>query len=181
MNWGLQNSVILNGVEYSIRSDYRAVLDIIAALNDPELTASDKGEVALQIFYPDWETIPVKYRQEAVDECMKFISHGSDDTAEKVKLLDWEKDFNIIVAPVNRVLGYEVRESNCHWHTFLSGYMEIGDCFFAQVVNIRNKKAHHKPLEKAEAEFYKKNRKLIDFDMKLSETETDLINEWTKG
>lgn len=180
MNWGLQTTVNLEGIEYAIRSDFKAVLDIISALNDPELTDADKGEVALQIFYPEWEKIPVKLRQEAVDECMKFIAHGSNESAEKVKLLDWEKDYNIIVPAVNRVLGFEVRETNCHWHTFLSGYMEIGDCYFAQIVNIRNKLAHHKPLEKAEKEFYKKNRKAVDFEMKLTKAEEDLFDMWTK-
>jgi len=49
----------------------------------------------------------------------------------KAKLADWEQDFPLIVNPVNRVLGYEVRDCEyCHWWTFLSAYYEIGDCLF---------------------------------------------------
>ena len=50
--WSLPTSVNVNGTEYEIRSDYRAVLDILTALVDSELDEQDKAEASLRIFYP---------------------------------------------------------------------------------------------------------------------------------
>ena len=35
--WKLPTSLEVNGKEYSIRSDFRVVLDILSAMNDPDL------------------------------------------------------------------------------------------------------------------------------------------------
>ena len=100
----------------------------------------------------------------------------------------WEQDFQYIVAPVNRVLGYETRaleydqEGNTggvHWWTFLSAYMEIGDCLFAQIVGIRSKKAKGKKLDKTEQEFYRKNKEIVDIKVCYTESEEALIKAWT--
>ena len=93
--------------------------------------------------------------------------------------MDWQQDFSLIVAPVNRVLGKEIRSLDyLHWWTFIGAYQEIGDCTFAQIVNIRQKKAHGKKLDKAEQEYYKKNRNLIDFKRQYTSQEEDVISRW---
>ena len=52
MEYTLPKTVIVGGREYSIRSDYRAILDICEALTDPELSSEEKSAVVLYIFYP---------------------------------------------------------------------------------------------------------------------------------
>ena len=173
-------SVEVGGAEYEIRSDYRAVLDICAALSDPELDGGEKTLAALDIFYPCLEGMPPEHYQEAVEACFRFINCGEEETPEKSpRLVDWEKDFRLIVAPVNRVCGCEVRAVEyMHWWTFLAAYMEIGDCTFAQVVNIRNKQAQGKPLDKQEREFYRKNRRIVDLERHYTKEENDLLKRW---
>lgn len=177
MNYTLPTSQTLGGIEYEIRSDFRAVLDICAALNDPELTNDEKAIVALTIFYPDVETIPDEYLEDALKACFEFISCGEEnDGKRKPKLMDWEQDFKHIVPAVNRVLGQEIRATDyLHWWTFIGAYNEIGDCLFAQIVGIRNKKAHGKRLDKFEQEWYRNNRGLIDFKQKYTESEKDML------
>ena len=53
MEYTLPKTVIVGGREYSIRSDYRAILDICEALTDPELSSEEKSAVVLYIFYPE--------------------------------------------------------------------------------------------------------------------------------
>ena len=173
MNYTLPTSQTLGGIEYEIRSDFRAVLDICAALNDPELSDIEKAEVALTIFYPEWNEIPEKYLQEALQSCFDFIACGEENTGKKQpKLMDWEQDFKHIVPAVNRVLGQEIRAMQyLHWWTFIGAYNEIGDCLFAQIVSIRDKKAHGKKLDKFEQEWYRKNRGLVDFKQVYTESE----------
>lgn len=184
MIYDLPTEVEIDGVPYAIRSDYRAILDICIALADPELDGGDRAEAALTIFYPEFEQIPPEHYQEAIKKCFWFINGGEDEEPEQNKiprLVDWEQDFALIAAPVNRVLGKEIRALEyLHWWSFLSAYQEIGgDCTFAQVVNIRDKLARNKKLDKADREWYRKNRKLVDFKRKYTQAEEDLLKMWT--
>lgn len=181
MIYDLPESVDIGGTDYKIRSDYRAVLDICTALSDIELNDQDKALVSLNIFYPDLDEIPEELYQEALEKCFWFISGGKSQEEKKKtpQLMDWEKDFPLIVSPVNRVIGREIRSSeHLHWWTFLSAYYEIGDCLFAQVVRIREKKAKGKPLDKSDREFYRQNRDLIDIKTNYSEAEKSALSAW---
>lgn len=180
MIYDLPKSLEIGGEEYEIRSDYRAILDICIALSDPELNEQDKAYVALKIFYPDLDSIPREYLQEAVEKCYWFINGGAEDTGPKgPRLMDWEQDFQYIAAPVNRVIGQEIRAVKyLHWWSFLSAYMEIGECTFAQIVAIRDKKKRGKKLEKHEQEWLQRNRHLVDFKRKYTDAENELIKGW---
>lgn len=179
MNYSLPVSLTVGGKEYSIRSDFRAVLDIFTALNDPALNDSEKVYVALFILYEDFESIPQKDYADAWQQCCFFINGGTSDTGAKApKLVDWEQDFPLIVAPVNRLLGRDVRgDADLHWWTFLSAFYEVGDCTFAQVVAIRDKKARGKKLEKYEREWYGRNRSLVDFKRKYAEADLEELRK----
>lgn len=188
MGYGLPKSVEINGREYAIRYDFRVILDIFEALNDIDLNDQERALAVLQMFYVDFDDL--EDYDAALNECFRFINGGKENqnTKKEPQLVNWESDFSLIAAPVNRVLGYEIRaveydvENNSggvHWYTFLSAYMEIGDCLFAQVINIREKKAKGKPLNKTDKEFYRKNRDLVDIKMHYTETEKDVLKQWT--
>lgn len=179
--YDLPKSLEVCGETYEIRSDYRAVLDICAALSDIELSDQEKAFVTLSIFYPDFENMPQEHYQAAIERCFWFIDCGSDEdrTKKAPKLMDWEQDFQYIVAPINRVIGKEIRSAeDLHWWTFVSAYYEIGDCTFAQIVRIRDKKAKGKKLDKAEQEWYKNNRKLVDFKHTYTDGEKEILKQW---
>lgn len=176
----LPTTVEIGGTEYAILSDYRAILDICAALSDPELSDQDKALVALDIFYPEFVDMPQDHYDDAIKRCFWFINCGEEpDSQPAPKLVDWELDFPRIVAPINRVTGSEIRSVEyMHWWTFMSAYMEIGDCLFAQIVRIRERKAKGKPLDKSDAEFYRKNRKIVDMKAQYTEQENDVLDAW---
>lgn len=167
MIYDLPKTVCIDGEEYKIRKncDYRVVLDCMEPLSDDNLTADEKIFCAFVIFYEDYEKI--QNYPLAVKEMFKIINGGEEPDEEqpqKPPLMNWQQDFKIIIAPINRVLGYSVRapEKYTHWFDFLAAYMEIGDCTFANVVSIRNKLSKGIKLEKSEQEFYKENRKMVD-------------------
>ena len=113
---------------------------------------------------------------------IEYVGLDKEDPQEQnrpVKLMDWEQDFQFLVSPVNRVLGREIRaEKYLHWWTFLSAYMEIGECTFAQIVHIRNMKAHGKRLSKQDQEWYAQNRRLVDMKTNYTPTEKELLKKW---
>ena len=172
--WSFPKSLNIGAVDYEIRTDYRVVLDLLTALNDPELTDSDPAVTAyaqtqciMQIMFPQCDDIPAEHIEEALKKVSEFIDMGIVEEKKKPKVMDWEQDAPIIIPALNKVLNTEIRAVEyMHWWTFLGAYMEIGDSLFSNVVHIRQKKAHNKNLEKWEQEFYKENKSLIDFKQK---------------
>lgn len=186
--WSFPTSLNIGGVEYEIRTDYRVVLDLLMALNDPELTDSDnkmsaymQSRVILEIMFPDCDNIPQENIQEALDKVAEFIDMGIGDDSKKPKTMDWEQDAPIIIPAINKVLNKEIRaEKYMHWWTFLGAYMEIGEGLFSNIIHIRQKKAKGKKLEKWEQDFYKENKSLIDFQYKekRSNEEKEMLRDY---
>ena len=58
-----------------------------------------------------------------------------------------------------------------HWWDVLGFFNIIGDGLFAQVLNIRTKRAKGKSLEKWEIEFLNSHKDLVNIKRKLSEKE----------
>lgn len=190
--WKLPTSLCVGGTDYKIQTDFRVVLDILEAMNDPDLFLPDASEeeIALvrsdtmvQILYEDYQTIPPEDFEEACEKALDFIDMGmKDDGKKKPHIMDWQQDAQIIIPAINRVQGCEIRAlPYLHWWTFLGAYMEIGDCLFFQVVNIRQKKAKHIKLEKWEKEFLNANKGLIILQKKISveqKKEMDNLEKW---
>lgn len=176
MSYELPTRLTVNGVEHPIRYQWQAVLDIIAALNDRELEDGEKVYCCLYILYEDFDELDKDDYEAAFRAAKDFINCGEEDDSEKspAKIVDFVQDERLLIAAVNRVAGKEIRnEEDIHWWTFLGWFMEIGDCSYSQVLNIRQKKAKGKQLEKWEQEFYASNKKMIDIQIKLTEEEKE--------
>lgn len=178
--YDLPHSVEVCGVEYPIETDFRVILDIFSILNGVDLTIEEKTIGAIGVFYPDYAKMPVEHFQEALKKCFEFINCGHLDGGKKTpKLMDWEQDFQYLIAPINRIAGEEIRAKEyIHWWTFLSYYTEIGDCYFAHIVRIRDLKMRGKLTDKTDKEFYRKNKDVIDIKRRYSEAEDEIINQW---
>lgn len=185
MNYGLPVTATVGGKEYAIRSDWRAVLDIITALDDHDLTEQERAYVALSIFYPEFDDIPKEDYREAIVELFSFIALGATEEElknerKKPKLVDWNQDFNLYIGAINKVAGREIRELEyLHWWTFIGYYNEIdSECAFSHVVGLRDKKARGKKLNKEERDWYNRNRKIVDIKVRYSEAEEETLALW---
>lgn len=178
MRYDLPVSVRLGEREFRIDADFRTALEIIGILNDPELTPREQISLALLFFYPEFGQIPPGDYQQAVEECFRFLSGGEQPRPGPV-LMSWEQDFPYIIAPVNRVVGKEIRsEPFFHWWSFLGAYREIGDCLFSQIVRIRSLRAAGKRLDPAQEEWYRANRDLVDLKTPITPGEEALLRLW---
>ena len=177
--WECPTSVIVNGHEYPIRTDYRVVIDLLTALNDPECRDEDETvnnyiqtSLILQIMFP--EKVAADDIPEALKAIKDFIDMGMEgnDERQKPRLMDWEQDAGLIIPAVNRVMGKEIRaEKYIHWWTFLAAYMEIGECSFSNILHLRIKKSKGKKLEKWEQEYIAENKNLVLLGQKKTEEE----------
>jgi hypothetical protein len=175
----LPTSTEINGIQCEFNTDYRKILYIFQALNDPDLLEDEKIIVALELFYKteDYKTDLDK----AIKEMFFFLTMeepSSSPKPEKKPLYDWEKDFNIIIAPINHIIGKDVRGMEyLHWWTFLNAFMEIGECTFSTYVGIRDKLNRGVKLEKYEEKLMKDHRDAIVLKKKVDITTQALMDE----
>ena len=175
----LPTSITIKDIECKFNADFRNILYVFQALNDPDLLDSEKIGVALYLFYDD-ENYSVDV-ETAIKEMFSFITMSENEpenSSSSKPLFDWEQDYNLIIAPINKALGYDVRGVEyLHWWTFLSAFMEIGECTFSTYVSIRNKLNKGKKLEKYEKDIMKEHRNSVILKKKYDSTTQSLMDE----
>ena len=147
------------------KGDYRMVIDCFIALEDAELTDTERLYAALMIFYglDEIEDIVETFGDhitEAAEKMFNFFNCNQEKIGyqAKHKLIDWEQDEQLIVSAINKVAGKEIRfEPYIHWWTFIGYYMAVGSGPLATVVSIRDKIANGKKLDKQEQEYRNNN------------------------
>lgn len=176
--WTLPTTLTVGGVPYKIRTNWRDVINILIAFNDPNLSKKEQLLTMLDILYEDFEILEdfgrllIKAKdkylsnpevEEAMQKAVAFIDAGvENDDAPRARTMDWQHDAPLIFPSMNKMLGRDVRTEDMHWWTFLGYFMEIPDGTFLQVVNIRQKKSRGEKLEDYEKKFYRSNKNLID-------------------
>lgn len=169
--------------EWCIRTDYRDILTIMEAYNDPELSDREKAWIMLNILYVDWEKMPRELYREAAEKAVWFLDCGQEEDDKKPprKLMDWEQDEPILFPAINKLAGREIRAVEyLHWWTFTGYFMEIEDGTFSTVLGIRQKRAKGKKLEKYEQEFYLANKSMCDIKTRYTVeelTEMEYLNK----
>lgn len=154
--------------DYAIRSDFRNILTIIMAYNDKDLSNEEKVFVCLHRIYVDLDQMPKDKETyaAAIKAATEFIECRMSDGKPSPKVVNWEKDEQLIFPAINKVAGTEVRALQyMHWWTFLGYFQAIDrDDLWGVVLTIRQKKAMHKKLEKHEQEFFAANRDLCSVE-----------------
>lgn len=160
----LPTSLDIKGVLHPIRSDYRNVLQIISAYDAPELEDREKVLICLKRMFIDFNDIPTDDYKDAYNAATDFIECQMRSDKPGPKVIDWNKDAQLIFAAVNKAAGQEVRAVEyMHWWTFLGYFQSVDrDDLWGFVLTIRQKKAKNRKLEKHETEFYNANRSMCD-------------------
>lgn len=179
----LPTSLEVGEKQYTIRSDFRVVLTIFEAINDPELSNRDKAIVTIKSLYAD--DIPEEHLKEAIEKANWYMDGGDMPKSEPShkQTFDWKYDESIMFPAINKVAGYETRTKGkyLHWWSFIGMFNEIDEGLFSTVMNIRSKMASGKKLDKWEREFYNKNKSLVNIQTakdkaEIAETE-DFLKE----
>lgn len=183
----LPQSVYIGEEEYSLRTDYRNVLDVFIMFNDSEMSKQEKWICAVWMMLPHFEELEDLEEaivngfdlNEAIKHISWFIGCGKEKKNEKKEnpVYDWEQDEQMIFSAINNVAKKEVREQEyIHWWTFLSYFNEIGEGLFSYVVGIRKKNNKHEKLDKSEKKFYTENKDMVDIKPRLSKEEQEFVD-----
>lgn len=179
----LPDALEVGGREWAVLTDYRDILVIMEAYNDPELTDWERVWVMLHVLYVDFEDMPAECYQEAAGMAVWFLDCGQEAADEKApyKLMDWGQDEAILFPAINKAAGREVRTvEHMHWWTFMGCFMEIEEGTFSTVLSIRQKRAKGKKLEKWEREFYQNNKAMCDIKTRYTAEEQEEKDYWNK-
>lgn len=184
----LPQTLNINGRAYKIRSDYRDILQIIAAFGDKELSDEEKAYVCLKRLFVAMESIPKSDYQDAYEAAVTFIECHISDRKPSPKVVNWEKDEQLIFPAINKVAGMEVRAvPYMHWWTFLGYFQSIDrEDIWGFILTIRQKRAKGKKLEKYEKDFLNANRDICEVEFREEKTTTEdslakMFNELLKN
>jgi len=179
----LPKALEVGGKSYEIRTDYRVALMIFQAYNDPDISQIEKALNCLECLYKE---VPDN-AEAALEKAAWFLDGGSNVKLKElpVKTIDWEQDESLLFPEINKIAGTEVRLLDyLHWWTFLGFFSTMGEGLYTQILNIRQKRAKGKKLEKWEIEFFNSHKEMIIIHEKLTEeeqaeldAEEQLINE----
>lgn len=177
----LPEVLTVGGVEYPIRTDYRNVLQVFEAFQDPDLTREEKWIVAIYLLFEDFSCANdvLEAAQdgfdlgEAMEQISWFISAGQPEKEVlELPTYNWTQDEQMIFSAINKVAGRETRELEyLHWWTFLGYFNEVGEGTFSFIVGIRNKLNKGKKLEKHEKEFLSHNKEIVLMKKPLTKEE----------
>lgn len=184
----LPQTLNINGRAYKIRSDYRDILQIIAAFGDKELSDEEKAYVCLKRLFIAMESIPKSDYQDAYEAAVTFIECHTSDRKPSPKVVNWEKDEQLIFPAINKVAGMEVRAvPYMHWWTFLGYFQSIDrEDIWGFILTIRQKRAKGKKLEKYEKDFLNANRDICEVEFREEKVTTEdslakMFNELLKN
>lgn len=171
----LPEELEVNDRFWQIRSDFRDILQILLAYDDPDLENREKVYVCLYKLFPDFDDMGKEDYEAAYRAACWFIQGGgeTEETARHAaKTVDWQQDERLLFAAVNRVAGTEIRAmKHLHWWTFLGYFSEITEGPYAEILRLRVKKSRGKPLEKWEQEFWAANKEICAIRPRLSAEE----------
>lgn len=184
----LPEALTVGDEEYPIRTDYRNVLQVFEAFQDPDLTQEEKWIVAIYLLFENFSCADdvLEAAQDGFNlvEAMKqiswFISAGQPEKQVlEQPTYNWTQDEQIIFSAVNKVAGRETRELEyLHWWTFLGYFNEVGEGTFSFIVGIRHKLNKGKKLEKHEKEFLSHNKELVLMKKPLTKEEQEQENAY---
>lgn len=179
----LPETLTVGGENYPIRTDYRNVLQVFEAFQDPEMQPEEKWIVAIYLLFEgfscDYDVLEAAQDGFDLGEAMKqiswFISAGQPEKQVlEQPTYNWTQDEQMIFSAVNKVAGRETRELDyLHWWTFLGYFNEVGEGTFSFIVGIRHKLNKGKKLEKHEKEFLSHNKELVLMKKPLTKEEQE--------
>jgi len=139
----LPKSVFVDDVEYSIRSEYYIVLEIIRIIGDTELDEQTKMFFILDLFFVDDVPEDLQLSYTAI---INFIDKASWSNGYKRKYTDdtevmsWEIDAPFIFASMKQAYPYW-DWSNAHWWEFKACFDSLPDnAKINEIIKLRSMK-----------------------------------------
>lgn len=178
----LPEAIEITGEEIPINYDYRTGLRIMEVWEDPELTGWEKQQATVALLY---KTAPSDL-QEACRMALLFLDCGEtkekDEGAgpEVGRLFSFTQDARFIFTGILQTHGVNLAEKpDLHWWVFCSLFLDLGDCFFTQLIHLR-KQIKSGKATKDERQRYTAMREIVDLGESYSAEDLAAISEFER-
>lgn len=127
---------------YPIDYDYRTGVLISQCLQDPALTRREQIYTAVCLLFP--QEHPAS--KDAIEAVEWFLSeydhdnHGSKKDGGNVKVMDFDIDQWRIYSAFRQQYGIDLSIVKMHWFIFMGLLLNLDECNFTRVIDIRLKK-----------------------------------------
>lgn len=139
----LPTAVQIEDTIYEINTDFRNIIKIILAFDDPELAGIEKQVIILALLYKD--NIPKKHVVAASKLAARFISGPmgeSDEEGDTTRYYSFTKDSPLIYAAFQQTHGIDLQKASLHWWQFIALFSDLGsETIFCNIVNLRRRVA----------------------------------------
>lgn len=121
------------GYTYKLNLSYKAVFLCLDIFNDTQLEDTEKVILAMDILIEDQH----EYDIELLDAVLHLI-RPKKEARQKEKVIDIEKDYDLILAAFMQAYGIDIEESNMHYLKFIALLNGLpGETRLADVIQIR--------------------------------------------
>lgn len=179
----LPTSVVIDGVEYKINSDFRTSILFSLLMEDRDVNEQDKILGALQLYY---DVIPNNINS-AIDKIINFYlcndnnntSSGSSKNKSNKKVLDYEIDSNYIYSAFLTQYNIDLQDIEyLHWWKFKAMLDSLNDdLMLCKIIKFRSIDVS-KIQDKEQKKYYQKMQKMYEIKEKISEEELKQLEEW---
>lgn len=179
----LPTSVVIDGVEYKINSDFRTSILFSLLMEDNDVNEQDKILGALQLYY---DVIPNNINS-AIDEIINFYlcndnnntSSNSTKNKSNKKVLDYDIDSNYIYSAFLTQYNIDLQDIKyLHWWKFKAMLDSLNDdLMLCKIIKFRSIDVS-KIQDKEQKKYYQKMQKMYEIKEKISEEELKQLEEW---
>lgn len=131
---------------YPIDSDFQTGIMISQCLEDLELNESEKFITAYELLFPDENNRPpLDEAESAINWYMNEFNHDNiENSGHKEKkgpvIMDYDIDQWRIYSAFLKQYGIDLNSADMHWFVFIGLLLNLEECNFTRVMDIRNKK-----------------------------------------
>lgn len=172
----LQNSIIINKIEYEIKTDFRIWLkfqEIIENLKEDE----ESFLKILSFFIEIGLDFEINHFDEAFEKVVEFFigknQYGSSTTSKNEKVFDFKKDESYVYSAFlqeYRIDLYDIEE--LHWHKFKSLLHSLSDnCELTKIIGYRS--ADTSKMDKEQKKFYNKMKRMYSLEDETEKMTTE--------
>lgn len=170
---------------YPIDSDFQIGIQISQCLNDESLSEVERFCIAVDLLFPCKDKRPdIEQAAEAVKWFLSEFHHDNNvEKKDDVRVMDFDVDQWRIYAAFLNQYHIDLNSAQMHWFVFVGLLVNLKECTFTHVMNIRQKKITPK-MSLEEKQYIKNSKKIFAIkeqkDVKVSASEQKAIEEFLK-
>lgn len=134
----LPETVIIGGMEYEIKSDFRTSIKFEQMLFDPQISKAEALSKGIDLYYP----IRPTEEKEALEKIIWFYRCGETELRKPnrnsgKRLYSTEHDFKYIYAAFLEQYRIDLLEEDMHWWKYQALFVSLNECMFQRIVGYR--------------------------------------------